>query len=231
MNIIAATNKDSPNKLIGVDDLLQEFYSIYGRSFYSRYDYEGTSSEGANALAEHLDKILESGSLNKSVHTSASTSTEFTISGSYNFEYEDPIDHSVSKNHGYVFNFTDGSRVVFRLSSQGDAVRMYVERYVSADAGPAELAKPAAEGLKGLIEVALEISKLKEFLGREQPTVITVSHRYFCTVLSDNDRFPPQSNQCQCKNKMDSIDYIRTHTLVKYELNLCTIELWIYHVN
>jgi phosphoglucomutase len=83
-----------------------------------------------------------------------------------------------------VINFTDGSRVVFRLSTQGDAVRMYVERYVSAEAGPAELAKPAAEGLKGLIEVALEISKLKEFLGRDQPTVITVSlsYRHQCVV-------------------------------------------------
>jgi phosphoglucomutase len=100
---------------------------------------------------------------------------KFTVSKSYNFDYKDPINNSVSKNHGQVINFTDGSRVVFRLSTQGDAVRMYVERYVSADAGPAELAKPAAEGLKGLIEVALEISKLKEFLGRDQPTVITVS--------------------------------------------------------
>jgi phosphoglucomutase len=164
--------------LIGINDLLQEFYSIYGRSFYSRYDYEGTSSEGANALAEHLEKILKSGSLDQSVHTSLSTSTKFTVSGSYNFDYKDPINNSVSKNHGQVIDFTDGSRVVFRLSTQGDAVRMYVERYVSADAGTAELVKPAAEGLKGLIEVALEISKLKEFLGRDKPTVITVSHSY-----------------------------------------------------
>ena len=194
LNIIAAANKDSPNKLLGVNDLLQEFYSIYGRSFYSRYDYEGTSSEGANALAEHLDKLLKSGSLDQSVHTSASTSTKFTVSGSYNFEYEDPIDHSVSKNHGQVINFTDGSRVVFRLSSQGDAVRMYVERYVSADAGPEELAKPAAEGLKGLIEVALEISKLNEFLGRDQPTVITVSLiNMFASCLTITD--PPQKKK------------------------------------
>ena len=173
--------------MIGVNDILQELYSTYGRCFYSRYDYEGTPPEGANALAEHLDKILESGSLDQSVHTSASTSTKFTVSGTYNFEYKDPITHSVSKKHGQVINFTDGSRVVFRLSTQGDAVRMYVERYISADAGPVELAKPAAEVLKDLIEVALKISKLNEFLGRDHPTVITVSlsyrHQYFlCPV-------------------------------------------------
>jgi phosphoglucomutase len=52
---------------------------------------------------------------------------------------------------------------------------MYVERYVAPDAGEAELKRDTAEGLKGLIEVALEISELKKFLGRDKPTVITVS--------------------------------------------------------
>jgi hypothetical protein len=84
----------------------------------------------------------------------------------------------VSSKQGQVITFADGSRVVFRLSgtgSQGATVRMYVERYVPPTAGPAELARNAADGLKGLIEVALELSKLKQFLGREEPTVITVS--------------------------------------------------------
>jgi phosphoglucomutase len=52
---------------------------------------------------------------------------------------------------------------------------MYVERYVPPEAGKEELSKDAQEGLKGLIEVALEVSKLKEFLGVDKPTVITVS--------------------------------------------------------
>lgn len=51
---------------------------------------------------------------------------------------------------------------------------MYVERFVPAEAGPAELARDAGDGLKGLIEVALELSQLKGFLGTDQPTVITV---------------------------------------------------------
>ena len=90
-------------------------------------------------------------------------------------------------------------------------MRMYVERYVPADAGPEELSKPAAEGLKGLIEVALEFSKMKELLGRDKPTVITVSLLKIIVInmlciLADDDRFilPPQSkhrHHCQCKNK------------------------------
>ncbi|KAJ3569265.1 hypothetical protein NP233_g5164 [Leucocoprinus birnbaumii] len=176
LNILAAANAKSSGKLIGINDLLSEFYSIYGRSFFSRYDYEEVSSEGANALVAHLNDALKTGSLKDTVHVSASTTDKFTVSGLYNFEYTDPIDQSVSKNQGQVITFSDGSRVVFRLSgtgSQGATVRMYVERYLANNAPVNELSKSAAEGLKGLIEVALEISKLKEFLGRDKPTVIT----------------------------------------------------------
>jgi phosphoglucomutase len=176
LNIIAAANKDSPNKLIGITELLQQFYEIYGRSFFSRYDYEEVPSEGANALVAHLDEARSTNSLLNTTHISVSTSDKFTISGMYDFEYKDPIDSSVSKKQGQVVQFADGSRVVFRLSgtgSQGATVRMYVERYVPPEAGKEELSRDAAEGLKGLIEVALEVSKLKEFLGVDKPTVIT----------------------------------------------------------
>lgn len=174
---MAAANAESPNKLIGINELLQRHYSIYGRSFFSRYDYEEVPSDGAQSMVDHINALGKSDSFAKSSYSSKSTGTEFTVSGMYNFEYKDPIDHSVSKNQGQVITFSDGSRVVFRLSgtgSQGATVRMYVERYVAADAGEAELKKEASEGLKGLIEVALEISKMKDFLGREKPTVITV---------------------------------------------------------
>ncbi|KII87312.1 hypothetical protein PLICRDRAFT_113285 [Plicaturopsis crispa FD-325 SS-3] len=178
LNILAAANKKSPNKLVGINDLLHDFYAEYGRSFFSRYDYEEVSSEGAHALTAHVATTKADVS-----HVSASTGTTFTVSGLYDFAYTDPIDGSVSEKQGQVITFADGSRVVFRLSgtgSQGATVRMYVERYVAPEAGAAVLRRDTAEGLKGLIEVALEISKLKEFLGREKPTVITVSLLSFC---------------------------------------------------
>ena len=120
--------------------------------------------------------MLFRSSLAKTTHTSKSTGQTFSVADVTNFDYTDPIDHSVSKNQGQIVRFDDGSRVVFRLSgtgSQGATVRMYVERYVPPNASPEELGRDTAEGLKGLIEVALEISKLKEFLGRDKPTVIT----------------------------------------------------------
>ncbi|CAL1714281.1 unnamed protein product [Somion occarium] len=175
LNILAFANKDS-SSLIGIKELLQKHYEVYGRSFFSRYDYEEVSSEGAQKLVDELNKHISSQSLLNTTHTSASTKQSFTVSQTYNFDYTDPIDGSVSKNQGQVIHFTDGSRVVFRLSgtgSQGATVRMYVERYVAKEKGAEELAKETQAGLKGLIEVALELSKLKEFLGRDKPTVIT----------------------------------------------------------
>jgi phosphoglucomutase len=172
LNIIAAAS-EKHNKVYGIKELLQDHYSKYGRSFFSRYDYEEVSSEGANALVAHINDELKSGTS----YTSQLTGSAFTISSLSDFEYTDPTDGTKTSKQGQVITFTDGSRVVFRLSgtgSQGATVRMYVERYVPSEAGAAELARDTGDGLKGLIEVALELSRLKEFLGTDQPTVITV---------------------------------------------------------
>ena len=176
LNILAYANKQSPNKLVGINDLLHKHYVEYGRSFFSRYDYEEVPSEGAAKLVDAINAHVKNGSLANTTHTSQSTGQSFTVSDVVNFDYTDPVDGSVSKNQGQIISFTDGSRVVFRLSgtgSHGATVRMYVERYVAPEKGEKELSTPTAQGLKGLIEVALEISHLKEFLGREEPTVIT----------------------------------------------------------
>ena len=173
MNILAAANRDSPNKRIGIKEVLLDHYQKYGRSFFSRYDYEEVSSEGAKKLVDALnvhiaDKSLEGKSF------SASNGESFTVKEVLNFDYTDPIDGSVSKNQGQIVRFVDGSRVVFRLSgtgSQGATVRVYVEKYTKEEG---QYGQDTAEGLKGLIEVALNISRLVEFLEREKPTVITV---------------------------------------------------------
>ena len=180
LNILAAANKESPNKLIGINELLQKHYAKYGRSFFSRYDYEEVSSEGAHKLVAQLNEAIKTSSFANMTHRSKSTGQDYKIASVSNFSYTDPIDKSVSANQGQVVLFDDGSRVVFRLSGTGSAgatVRMYVERYVGPDAGEKELSRATAEGLKGLIEVALELTKLKEFLQRDEPTVITVRYR------------------------------------------------------
>jgi phosphoglucomutase len=187
LNIIAAANEqDKSGKLWGIREILNKHYAKYGRSFFSRYDYEEVPSEGAQKLVDHVNELIKSSSFSGKSYISSTTGTSFTVAKAYNFDYTDPIDKSVSKNQGQVVTFTDGSRVVWRLSgtgSQGATVRMYVERYVAADAGEGELSRNTGEGLQALIDVALDISNLKQFLGREQPTVITVSIFHFFHVV------------------------------------------------
>jgi phosphoglucomutase len=76
-------------------------------------------------------------------------------------------------NTGLRVIFTDGSRVIFRLSgtgSSGATIRLYVDSYIN---DPAQYTASAAVALKPLIAVALELSKLTELTGRAEPTVIT----------------------------------------------------------
>ncbi|GIX81497.1 phosphoglucomutase, cytoplasmic, partial [Caerostris extrusa] len=71
------------------------------------------------------------------------------------------------------FLFEDGSRIVLRLSgtgSSGATVRLYIDSY---EKDPQKIKQPAEEILKPLINIALDITKIKEFTGRGAPTVIT----------------------------------------------------------
>merc|ERR1719221_2100488 len=89
------------------------------------------------------------------------------------FEYNDPVDGSVSKNQGIRFIFTDGSRIVFRLSGTGVAgatVRLYLEKVIPPGG---DITLAAFDVVKPLGALALELSKLQEYTGRDAPTVIT----------------------------------------------------------
>merc|ERR1711966_221208 len=86
------------------------------------------------------------------------------------FEYHDPVDGSVSKNQGIRFIFDDNSRIIFRLSGTGVAgatVRLYLEKYTAPDG---DLGLHAFDVVKPLAAVALELSKLKDYTGRDAPT-------------------------------------------------------------
>ena len=140
-----------------------------------RYDYEECESEGAEAMMAHLRKLFASSDFAGSELKATTSSTTFKVASADDFSYTDPIDGSVSTKQGLYIKFTDGSRIIFRLSgtgSSGATVRLYVEKYSKDEK---EYGKDAQEGLKPLIEVALSVSKLQEFTKRDKPDVITVS--------------------------------------------------------
>ncbi len=57
--------------------------------------------------------------------------------------------------------------------SSGATIRMYIEKYVPADAGEKELNQETAPALQKLVDVALTLSNMQKLTGRDKPTVIT----------------------------------------------------------
>lgn len=163
--ILEHRNRGNTGKLVSVEDIVMDHWKSYGRNYYSRYDYEGVEADGAKKLMAHLVE-----------HTTKMTPNEsklgeFTVQLADEFSYTDPVDNSVSSHQGIRFIFTDGSRIVFRLSgtgSVGATIRLYVEKYDSSD-----LTQETQAAVKSLIDIALDLSKIKEFTGRDKPTVIT----------------------------------------------------------
>ncbi|PVV03753.1 hypothetical protein BB560_001758 [Smittium megazygosporum] len=167
LNIIAYVNKDSP-KLIGIKDIMNTFFEKYGRNYFSRYDYEEVDSDAANRMYSDLKALCYGGLVGQSF-----LGDKFVIASADDFEYTDPIDHSVSKNQGLRIVFDDGSRIVVRLSgtgSSGATIRIYYEMYENR---PEHLMMDTQTALKPLIDIALQITKLEEYTGRKEPTVIT----------------------------------------------------------
>lgn len=153
--------------------MLLAHYNVYGRSFFSRYDYEEVESAGAEALVNNLREEFAKPDFVGQTFKATTSDTSFTVKEAADFAYTDPVDGSVSTKQGLYIKFTDGSRIIFRLSgtgSSGATVRLYVEKYSK---NAAEYGEDAQVGLKPLIEVALSLSKLQDYIKRDKPTVIT----------------------------------------------------------
>ena len=158
LNILAARQES-------VEDIVKEHWKTYGRNYYSRHDYEGVEIDKANTLMDNLRSLLPS--------LPGKQYGQYEVKYADDFSYTDPIDGSVSQKQGIRIGFTDGSRIVFRLSgtgTQGATLRLYVESY-EPDATKQDQDTQAA--LAPLISLADEIAQIKNLTGREKPTVIT----------------------------------------------------------
>ncbi|XP_057774450.1 phosphoglucomutase, chloroplastic [Salvia miltiorrhiza] len=168
LSILAFRNKDKKpgEELVSVSDVVTEHWATYGRNFFSRYDYEECESEGATKMIDYLRDLISKGKTGDAYG-------DYALQFADDFTYTDPVDGSVVTKQGVRFVFTDGSRIIFRLSGTGSAgatVRIYIEQF-EPDSSKHDL--DAQIALKPLIDLALSTSKLKEFTGRDQPTVIT----------------------------------------------------------
>jgi len=162
---ILAAKSQKAKKLVSVEEVTKEHWATYGRNYYARYDYEGVDKPKAEAMMDAMSK--KSGTL------VGKTFGGMKMKINDMFEYNDPVDGSVSKNQGIRFIFEDNSRIIFRLSGTGVAgatVRLYLEKYTAPDG---DLGLHAFDVVKPLADIAEELSGLKAATGRDKPTVIT----------------------------------------------------------
>ncbi len=148
-----------------VEDIVKEHWQEYGRNYYSRHDYEGVDSEKANTLMANLRS--------KAPTLKGQKLGQYEVDYADDFSYTDPIDGSVSQKQGLRIGFTDGSRIVFRLSgtgTQGATLRLYVESY-EPDVNKQGL--DPQDALAPLITLADEVAQIRTLTGRDKPTVIT----------------------------------------------------------
>lgn len=152
-----------------VEQLVTDHWAKYGRNFFTRYDYENCESTPCNEMMNQLEAKVSS----LPGQTFSALGKNYQVARADNFSYVDPVDASVTTKQGLRIVFTDSSRIVLRLSgtgSTGATVRMYIDSYESDSE---TVKKDAAQVLKPLIQVALELSRLQHYTGRDAPTVIT----------------------------------------------------------
>jgi phosphoglucomutase len=158
LNILAARGE-------GVEEIMRGHWRKFGRTYYSRHDYEAVDAAAAEALIEHLRE--QAGGL--AGRRFGARRVEFCE----DFSYTDPVDHGVSAHQGIRVVFEDGARIVLRLSgtgTEGATLRVYHERH---EPDPRNHARDPQDALADLIAIAREVAEIASRTGREAPTVIT----------------------------------------------------------
>jgi phosphoglucomutase len=158
LNLLAVKGKS-------VATILQEHWNKYGRNYYSRHDYEAIDNTAAEGLMQHLR--------DSSPALVGSEIDGYQVEYADDFSYTDPVDGSVSANQGIRIGFTDGSRIVFRLSgtgTEGATLRVYLESY---EPDPEKQLEETQTVMQPLIAIAEKLAGIRERTGRDAPTVIT----------------------------------------------------------
>jgi phosphoglucomutase len=158
LNIVAARG-------MGVTEIVQDHWATYGRTYYSRHDYE------ALPLAD-ADKVWAE--LQSSVPTLAGrTFGGMKVKSADEFSYTDPVDGAVSAQQGFRVNFAKDARIVFRLSgtgTEGATLRVYFESF-EPDLAKHDLDPQVA--LSKLIAAADKIAQIVALTGRKTPSVVS----------------------------------------------------------
>ncbi|KAI3404443.2 PGM2 [Candida oxycetoniae] len=166
LNVLADYHSKNPDSETSIKIVQNSFWNKYGRTFFTRYDYEEVSSEGANNLIELLQGIVNTSKPGDELKPG------YIVKEAANFSYTD-LDGSVSPNQGLFIKFESGLRFIVRLSgtgSSGATVRLYLEKHSN---DKSQYQNTPDEFFKKDVEFILTFLKFKEFLGKDEPDVRT----------------------------------------------------------
>jgi len=148
-----------------VADIVRHHWSVHGRHYYSRHDYEGVEPDGANALITLLRDAVPG--------LAGRRFSALEVTRADDFAYHDPVDHLDSTHQGIRILFADGSRLVYRLSGTGTGgatLRVYIERF---EPDPARHGFETQAALYDLIALSRELAGITRHTGRTEPSVVT----------------------------------------------------------
>ncbi len=148
-----------------VSEIMRAHWSRFGRTYYSRHDYEALPNAVADGVMDSLRSRL--GDLPEQ------TVEGMKVASAEDFAYTDPVDGSVSRGQGLRIVFEGGARAVLRLSgtgTEGATIRLYLERHAT---GPDGLDAEVQEMLAPVIRAAEALTGIREVTGRAGPDVIT----------------------------------------------------------
>ena len=158
LNILASRKQSAK-------EIVEDHWQTFGRTYYSRHDYEAIDTDIANKLmADIRDNLAD---------LKGSTAGKHIIENADDFSYLDPIDGSKSEHQGLRIFFEGGARLVLRLSGTGTSgatLRVYME-YYEQDQSLHGL--DPQDALNDVIEAAEIIAQIASRTGRDAPTVIT----------------------------------------------------------
>ncbi|MCK0195540.1 alpha-D-glucose phosphate-specific phosphoglucomutase [Ancylobacter sp. 6x-1] len=158
LNILAARRES-------VADIVRGHWVTYGRNYYTRHDFEEVDAAAADGLMNALRERLAT--------LPGQVFSGLTVEKADDFSYHDPVDGSVTTKQGVRVFFTDGSRIVYRLSGTGTAgatLRVYIERF-EPDAG--RHAQETQAALADLVALSRSLPDIPGRTGRTEPDVIT----------------------------------------------------------
>ena len=155
LNLLAVDGRSVPK-------ILEAHWREHGRHYYQRWDYVIADATRAQELMEALRGLLPA--------LKGSNPAGGVIDVADDFHYLDPVDGSESFHQGIRLVFSDGARIVYRLSGTGTTgatLRVYLERHVTKSE---DIARDTGDTLAPLGALAAQIARIGHYTGINQPT-------------------------------------------------------------